>query len=65
MITWAFSHVLREYVIKVLVMQDGQVVEVDASTGLEQFRFDSSARPRRWSARSRRACRASSTPVPG
>ena len=40
MITWAFSHVLREYVIKVLVMQDGQVVEVDASTGLEQFRFD-------------------------
>jgi saccharopine dehydrogenase-like NADP-dependent oxidoreductase len=40
MITWAFSHVLREYVIKVLVMRDGQVVEVDASTGLEQFRFD-------------------------
>jgi len=40
MITWAFSHVLREYVIKVLVMQDGQVVEVDASTGREHFRFD-------------------------
>jgi saccharopine dehydrogenase-like NADP-dependent oxidoreductase len=40
MITWAFSHVLREYVIKVLVMQNGQVVEVDASTGRELFRFD-------------------------
>jgi saccharopine dehydrogenase-like NADP-dependent oxidoreductase len=40
MITWAFSHVLREYVIKVLVMQNGQVVEVDASTGREHFRFD-------------------------
>jgi lysine 6-dehydrogenase len=40
MITWAFSHVLREYVIKVCVLQDGQVVEVDASTGREQFVFD-------------------------
>ena len=40
MITWAFSHVLREYVIKVLVIQDGQVVEVDASTGRETFLFN-------------------------
>ena len=40
MITWAFSHVLREYVIKVCVLQHGQVVEVDASSGREQFLFD-------------------------
>jgi lysine 6-dehydrogenase len=40
MITWAFSHVLREYVIKVCVLQNGQVVEVDASSGREQFLFD-------------------------
>lgn len=40
MITWAFSHVLREYVIKVNVLQDGKIVEVDASTGRETFLFD-------------------------
>ena len=40
MITWAFSHVLREYVIKVCILRDGQIVEVDASTGREQFVFD-------------------------
>lgn len=40
MITWAFSHVLREYVIKVNVLQDGKITEVDASTGRETFAFD-------------------------
>jgi saccharopine dehydrogenase-like NADP-dependent oxidoreductase len=40
MITWAFSHVLREYVIKVCIRQDGKVVEVDASSGRETFVFD-------------------------
>ena len=40
MITWAFSHVLREYVIKVNVLQDGRITEVDASTGREKFTFD-------------------------
>lgn len=40
MITWAFSHVLREYVIKVNVLQDGRITEVDASTGRETFQFD-------------------------
>ncbi|MDO8834858.1 MAG: saccharopine dehydrogenase C-terminal domain-containing protein [Vicinamibacterales bacterium] len=40
MITWAFSHVLREYVIKVNVLQDGKITEVNASTGRETFAFD-------------------------
>jgi lysine 6-dehydrogenase len=40
MITWAFSHVLREYVIKVNVLQDGKITEVDATSGREAFSFD-------------------------
>jgi len=40
MITWAFWHVLREYVIKVNVLKDGKVVEVDAATDREKFLFD-------------------------
>jgi saccharopine dehydrogenase-like NADP-dependent oxidoreductase len=40
MITWAFWHVLREYMIKVSVLKDGRVVEVNASTGRECFQFD-------------------------
>ena len=39
MITWAFEHVLREYMIKVKVIKNGQVVEVDAAGDLEGFRF--------------------------
>jgi saccharopine dehydrogenase-like NADP-dependent oxidoreductase len=39
MITWAFDHVLREYMVKLFVRQGGKVVEVDAGTGREQFRF--------------------------
>ena len=40
MITWAFDHVLREYMIKVKVKKKGRVVEVDAATDLETFLFD-------------------------
>jgi saccharopine dehydrogenase-like NADP-dependent oxidoreductase len=39
MITWAFEHVLREYVIKLKVIKGGKIVEVDAATELEPFRF--------------------------
>lgn len=40
MITWAFEHVLREYVIKLKVIKGGKIVEVDAATELEPFRFN-------------------------
>jgi saccharopine dehydrogenase-like NADP-dependent oxidoreductase len=40
MITWAFEHVLREYMIKLKVIKDGKIVEVDAATELERFRFN-------------------------
>lgn len=39
MITWAFEHVLREYMVKVEVIRNGKVVEVDAMSDLERFRF--------------------------
>jgi saccharopine dehydrogenase-like NADP-dependent oxidoreductase len=39
MITWAFDHVLREYMVKVNVIKDGKVVEVDATSDRESFRF--------------------------
>lgn len=39
MVTWAFDHVLREYMVRVPTRADGQFVEVDALTGREQFRF--------------------------
>jgi lysine 6-dehydrogenase len=41
MITWAFWHVLREYMIKVKVIKNGQVIEVDAMSDLETFIFTS------------------------
>jgi saccharopine dehydrogenase-like NADP-dependent oxidoreductase len=40
MITWAFDHVLREYVIRLLVRKNGENVEVEAGTGREVFHFD-------------------------
>ncbi len=40
MITWAFEHVLREYMIKLNVIKDGKIVEVNAASDLERFRFD-------------------------
>lgn len=39
MTTWAFGHVLREYSVKVQVIKGGRVVEVEALTDREQFRF--------------------------
>lgn len=40
MITWAFDHVLREYVIRLLVRKNGENVEVEAGTERESFRFE-------------------------
>jgi len=40
MVTWSFSHVLREYVVKLFVRKGGKVVEVDALTDRESFTFD-------------------------
>lgn len=40
MITWAFEHVLREYMIKLKVIKNGKVVEVDATGDLESFKFN-------------------------
>ena len=39
MITWAFDHVLREYMIKLKVIKNGRIVEVDAATERERFEF--------------------------
>jgi len=39
MITWAFEHVLREYMVKVNVLKNNEVVEVDAMSDRENFRF--------------------------
>ncbi|MFH1862140.1 MAG: saccharopine dehydrogenase C-terminal domain-containing protein [bacterium] len=39
MITWAFEHVLREYMIKLFVIKGGKVVEVNAATDREYFKF--------------------------
>lgn len=40
MITWAFSHVLREYNVKLFILKDGKKVEVPALIDREQFVFD-------------------------
>jgi len=40
MITWAFSHVLREYMVKVNVIKNGKIVEVEATSDRESFTFD-------------------------
>jgi lysine 6-dehydrogenase len=39
MITWAFEHVLREYMIQVEVIKNGELVEVPALSEREKFRF--------------------------
>jgi lysine 6-dehydrogenase len=44
MITWSFDHVLREYMVKVRVLEDGKPVEVDATSGRESFRFQECGR---------------------
>jgi lysine 6-dehydrogenase len=40
MITWAFEHVLREYMVKLNVLKGGELVEVPALIDRERFRFD-------------------------
>lgn len=40
MITWAFEHVLREYMIRLNVIKDGKVMEVPAIGDRETFRFN-------------------------
>jgi len=39
MITWAFAHVLRGYMVKVKVIKNGKAVEVPAMSEWENFRF--------------------------
>ena len=39
MITWSFEHVLREYMIKVKVIKNGEIVEVNTMSDRESFRF--------------------------
>ncbi len=39
MITWAFQHVLRQYMVQVEVIKNGKVVEVPALSDREKFRF--------------------------
>ena len=40
MITWAFEHVLREYMVKVDIKKNGKIVEVEAMTDFEKFKFN-------------------------
>ncbi len=40
MITWAFDHVLREYMVKLYVIKGGKQVEVPALVDRERFQFD-------------------------
>lgn len=39
MITWAFDHVLREYMIKTKIIRNGKIIEVDSATEIEKFKF--------------------------
>ena len=39
MITWSFEHVLREYMVDVRIIEEGNLVEVKATSGRESFRF--------------------------
>ncbi len=39
MTTWSLEHVLREYSVKTQILKDGKVVEVQALTDRERFRF--------------------------
>lgn len=39
MITWAFDHVLREYMVDLNVIKGGEIVEVPAMSDYELFRF--------------------------
>jgi lysine 6-dehydrogenase len=39
MITWAFDHVLREYMVRLNIIKNGEIVEVDAASDCEGFKF--------------------------
>jgi saccharopine dehydrogenase-like NADP-dependent oxidoreductase len=39
MITWAFEHVLREYMVRAKILKAGEIVEVDSASDIESFRF--------------------------
>ncbi|MGA8807194.1 MAG: saccharopine dehydrogenase C-terminal domain-containing protein [Thermoanaerobaculia bacterium] len=39
-ITWSFDHVLREYMVRVPILRDGQIVEVEAASDYDSFRFN-------------------------
>lgn len=39
-VAWAFEHVLREYMVKVDVVKNGNIVEANAMDDLEKFRFN-------------------------
>jgi len=39
MITWSFEHVLREYMVDVRIIEDGQIAEVKATSGRESLHF--------------------------
>ncbi len=40
MITWAFEHVLREYMVRLNIIKNGKVTEVPALIDRERFRFN-------------------------
>jgi saccharopine dehydrogenase-like NADP-dependent oxidoreductase len=40
MITWAFEHVLREYMVNLMILREGKAVSVEAGTELESFIFN-------------------------
>ncbi len=44
MITWSFGHVLREYMVRVRILKEGKIAEVDATSGRESFRFQECGR---------------------
>jgi saccharopine dehydrogenase-like NADP-dependent oxidoreductase len=39
MTTWSLEHVLREYSVRLQILKDGEIVEVQALTDMERFRF--------------------------
>lgn len=39
MTTWSLEHVLREYSVKLQILKDGEIVEVQALTDFERFKF--------------------------
>ncbi len=40
MITWSFEHVLREYMVNLMILKESKAVSVEAGTELESFNFN-------------------------